>query len=569
MRRVWRWLMVVGLLAGLAPLLPVAVTVADNAVVAAPCDPSDFDAAMDTVQMNGGGTITFDCGVPTSIFISKTYTIMTGNNVVIDGGGTIVLNGNDQRRHFWIENGASLELRGITLERGRRSGEGGGSIRNSEGGTLTIIDSQIRINRTSSSGASGGAIVNAGGSTATIINSTVAGNRTSNSTGGAIRNVGAGTTLTIQDSIISGNRTTSGSRDGGAIVVGSGAALTVQRSTFLNNRAGDEGGAIQVAGAGTMVTIEDSTFEGNRADTDEGGAIDINGGTLTIHRSTFINNRADDQGGAFEVQGGVVNVYNSTFSGNYIDGTSSSDRGGAFFVIGGALNLINTTVTNNSSHASGGGIRRTGGTVTLESTIVAGNSPDDCSGTVVSNDYNLDGDGSCGLSGPNDLSNTPAALAPLGDYGGPTLTHHPYNGSAAIDSATCVTATDQRGVPRPQGPDCDRGSVEVIPPVELATLCVNFSTGEVTSPINGQCGGGLWQVSLPSPWPLTFCVFGFTGEITMAISGGCAAGRIPHVVPDDGPLLACWSQYTGGLRAVTDVLSCTAAETPAVIPAGV
>jgi len=72
----------------------------------------------------------------------------------------------------------------------------------------------------------------------------------------------------------------------------------------------------------------------------------------------------------------------------------------------------------------------------------------------------------CGL-GPGDQVNVTVAnlkLGSLADNGGPTLTHHPGPGSAAIDMGddSDCTAEDQRGVPRPIGAKCDVGSVEVI-----------------------------------------------------------------------------------------------------------
>ena len=53
-------------------------------------------------------------------------------------------------------------------------------------------------------------------------------------------------------------------------------------------------------------------------------------------------------------------------------------------------------------------------------------------------------------------------LGPLAHNGGPTLTHMLLSGSPAIDAGQCVTGltTDQRGLPRLQGPACDIGAVE-------------------------------------------------------------------------------------------------------------
>jgi uncharacterized repeat protein (TIGR01451 family) len=61
-----------------------------------------------------------------------------------------------------------------------------------------------------------------------------------------------------------------------------------------------------------------------------------------------------------------------------------------------------------------------------------------------------------------DKPNTDPKLKPLGDYGGPTRTMLPNVGSPALNAAEslyCVSP-DQRGVTRPQGPECDIGAVE-------------------------------------------------------------------------------------------------------------
>jgi hypothetical protein len=57
-------------------------------------------------------------------------------------------------------------------------------------------------------------------------------------------------------------------------------------------------------------------------------------------------------------------------------------------------------------------------------------------------------------------------LGPLQDNGGPTWTHALLPGSPALDvgdPAQCP-ATDQRGVPRPQGAGCDIGAFELEQP---------------------------------------------------------------------------------------------------------
>jgi hypothetical protein len=89
--------------------------------------------------------------------------------------------------------------------------------------------------------------------------------------------------------------------------------------------------------------------------------------------------------------------------------------------------------------------------------------PSNCSispgGTLVRAGHNLELGKSCVF----DIDADPEVAA-LADNGGPTKTMALTAGSPAIDAgddAACP-ATDQRGVPRPQGPHCDIGAYEVV-----------------------------------------------------------------------------------------------------------
>jgi hypothetical protein len=96
---------------------------------------------------------------------------------------------------------------------------------------------------------------------------------------------------------------------------------------------------------------------------------------------------------------------------------------------------------------------------------VPNNTPQNCQGAIVSNGHNVSSDGSCFLSQTGDHNNTNPLLGPLTDNGGNTLTRMPQKGSLLIDLAPCLpeVTTDQRGRPRPYGPRCDSGAVEVWP----------------------------------------------------------------------------------------------------------
>ena len=99
------------------------------------------------------------------------------------------------------------------------------------------------------------------------------------------------------------------------------------------------------------------------------------------------------------------------------------------------------------------------------------NSPYDCedaAGNLAVNGHNLDGDNSCGGA-----QKTPeeTALGALSANGGPTvgsnggtamLTRKPGSSSPALNAAAndVCPPTDQRGVARPQGANCDIGAME-------------------------------------------------------------------------------------------------------------
>lgn len=109
------------------------------------------------------------------------------------------------------------------------------------------------------------------------------------------------------------------------------------------------------------------------------------------------------------------------------------------------------------------------GAVTLTGSIVAHNDNGDCLNAVNSGGYNLDSDGSCGLTGAGDLSGDPM-LGPLQNNSGRTMTHALLAGSPALDAVAagaCTESADQRGVRRPQDGNgdgvalCDMGAFEL------------------------------------------------------------------------------------------------------------
>ncbi len=208
------------------------------------------------------------------------------------------------------------------------------------------------------------------------------------------------------------------------------------------------------------LTIRRCTFA-NHQSRAQGGAVWLQFVDLTLEDSTFSNNHSGFSGGAIFSNQSGGSIVNSTFSGNTAGG-----GGALLFQSGGTnpLSLINNTFTANQGSTFSGAVRISADDLTLSNNIIAGNAGRGCSlfGASIVTDHNLDSDGSCGFTGPGDLSGVAAVLGPLANHGGPTDTHALLVGSPAIDAggnATC-TAADQRGVTRPQGPSCDIGAYE-------------------------------------------------------------------------------------------------------------
>ena len=237
----------------------------------------------------------------------------------------------------------------------------------------------------------------------------------------------------------------------------------------------------------------------------QGGGI-LNYGTVVVTNSTLSGNTATTGGGIY---GGLTAIIsNSTFSGN----TASAGGGGIANVD--TLVITNSTFSGNSA-ASGGAMYDNSG-MGLRSTIIA-NSPSgqDCYigfGTVYDHGYNLDDDGSCGLSSTNNsFSNNPNAnLGSLGSNGGATQTVPLQYPSSAIDvipvgTNGCGLSADQRRIFRPQGVACDIGAYEANQiPVGFATNPAGLSYTAAGTNYNAAAApflvvGGQYAISTTSP----------------------------------------------------------------------
>ncbi|HUT77096.1 MAG TPA: right-handed parallel beta-helix repeat-containing protein, partial [Polyangia bacterium] len=371
-------------------------------------------------------------------------------------------------------------IRDVVFDQNAAADDGGAIYSEGTFARVTVEDSSF----TGNTADTGGAIYNQDASTTVVTRSTFTGN-VANTRGGGIYNQNDGA-FTLEHSRMEDNRAEGAgfSRDGGAVFTQNTSSFTIVRSVLANNEAQDAGGAIFVQNDSALA-ISDTTISGNTASgtaaSDGGGAIYANNDSaLLIARSTLSGNTsAGDAGGISRNNDGQLLMHNSTVSGN----TAGGNGGGIIFDSfgGGAfIALESSTVAGNSAVGLGGGIYNEGDPLQeagFERSIIASNTAagaaNDCAtdgtGVFVSNGFNLDSTGTCGLGAPGDIANGNPALGPLADNGGPTETRALLTGSDAIDAAGNCTSPviDQRGVDRPLGAACDIGAYEASPPVAV------------------------------------------------------------------------------------------------------
>jgi hypothetical protein len=230
------------------------------------------------------------------------------------------------------------------------------------------------------------------------------------------------------------------------------------------------------------VVLDSLTITNGRAIGGSGGGI-LNAGNLTVNRCTLVGNRADLYGGGIENNGSQSLVVNqSTFTANQCN----QGGGAALDISTGPVLLQQSTVAGNvaTAPAGNGGVANYGSGVTINNSIVAGNSSTGSAPNIGGNPITFTG---------INLTNGNPILAPLGNYGGATPTMPPLPGSPAINAATSGTSftTDQRGLPRIIGAFADLGAVEGV-------FNQNYPLGNVTKLGSGNVQFAFTNLSGPS-----------------------------------------------------------------------
>jgi fibronectin-binding autotransporter adhesin len=403
-------------------------------------------------------------------------TIVTSNTTTGSGGGLYVYDGSATLSgcQLFSNNASSgggvfASFASVTMNGGQvisnTSTSGGGLQLGLGGGTLD--GTSIRFNRASS----GGGAICFGQSSVTLSGVEVFSNTAVSSGGGIMAHSGSTVTL-------SGGRIVSNTAEfGGGLYLANGSQATSDGDIMSNTATIGRGGGVCLMSGAALTLTAGSVVAGN--DGPSGGGVSIYSGTLALNGGQIISNTADDGGGLYLLEGSVWSTGGQVIS-------NTAENGGGLYNAGGTFTLVNTTVSKNratsgaggglynasgttvitfttiagnSSAIGGGGIQASAGSVLVHNTILAYNTPANCGGTLISNDYNLENAGSCGFGGDNDLPSTNPQLASLAYIDG-TWIHRLAKTSPAIDAGLCVSGitTDQRGVMRFE--PCDIGSYE-------------------------------------------------------------------------------------------------------------
>jgi hypothetical protein len=372
-------------------------------------------------QAQSGDTIVFDNSLNGGTITLTSGELRVGRSVAIQGPGANLLSisGNHASRVFEILPGAEATISGLTVTDGVGNPAGspvtrgiGGGIAVDPGAELTLNDSLVTGN-----------VANAASATGPYAGIVAA-------LGGGIASFGK---LTLNGDVIQGNTANAGTSLGvvGARVSAAGGGiynavepLTMNRTTVADNTANAgasslstdaQGGGIYTAGAASLfeVTVSGNTANAGSVTADgsgyvsgEGGGLcALNGATVTVTGSFFLNNTATTaSASAAQAHSGLVDVRgeggaifnqdcltvtNTALSGNVANSGSASGGqvatvtgyGGAIDNHGGQLTATGLGVTDNIANAGsarsaarglGGGFYGSG-RITVDSSLVDGN----------------------------------------------------------------------------------------------------------------------------------------------------------------------------------------------------
>jgi hypothetical protein len=503
---------------------------------------------------NDGGTVTLvACTLTNNSAIASSYGGLARGGAIFNNSGTVSL-----FTSSFSSNGVVGGFTGPGM--GENAGSGFGGAIFTTNGSVNIMNCVLNGNLCNSGagysyvpgggtigGSIGGAVFQASGSL-TVVNSIFSLNQALG---------GNGPNSSLND--IPGN-----SAYGGAIAA-NGGSVAIDHSQFIANTANggnagfDSSGASGFGGAvysAAVLTVNDSSFSGNQTfagnktvvpmgankGTDAYGGAIYNLGTAWLNRCSVYSNYVQG-GSAFPYGpiggianggngfgGGIFNVSqltatNCTIALNSATGgggsgngsyniTGNAFGGGVFNNTNATFVAMNLTIASNScsspagqfftnGFAAGDEVANTSGTLRLHNSLIAYGTNGNAYGPVTDDGFNICSDGTANLNSGSSFNFTDPQLAPLANYGGPTLCMALLPASPAIDNGDPANfpATDQRGFARLFGAGPDMGAYEYGSSLTGATTNIVASPDEASLRAAIQIGGWVG--------------FGFSGTITI------------------------------------------------------
>jgi len=280
--------------------------------------------------------------VSNGTYVVSTPIVITNGTIVmsVNGSGSTVIDGNNSTRCIYMNN-SNAAVRGFTITKGYRGGEGNGGAVMIDGGGMLY---SCAINNSRALNYGGGVYCYQGG---IVSNCTFAAN--SSDYGGAIQIEGSGAAYNCT---MSGNA----AYYGGAVRLRYGGVVT--NCTIQNNLAYLSGGGVQIVGSGLVYAC---TISANTASNYAGGVYCYQGGSVSNSRVS--NNKSLYGGGVQCDDDGYL--YGSSLNGN------SATYGGGLRLKGGGL-AWNCLIKSNTAAVAGGGVEHVGGG-TLRNCIVSVN----------------------------------------------------------------------------------------------------------------------------------------------------------------------------------------------------
>ncbi len=438
-----------------------------------------------TITDNGkGGVSCSACGATT---ITEATITGNGTTATFEGGGVSFTVDQDDPT-----DSPQLTITDSTIADNNAARRGGGVfvgfVESSEptapAAQAVITGSQITGNTTTGSDRDGGGIAVDTGDL-TVTDSTVADNDAG--TGGAMvvsdgggiyaqERVGDGVTepydVTVTGSTITGNSATGSA--GGLRAATEGVVAVTGSTIGANTSSAGRGGGAEIRAHAASLTNSRVTANGAQA----GAGVSFSGlsvpGTLTVTGSTIDANNAASLTGSgggllLNAPGGTNAVLqNSTITGNQANRGGGIATGLDESVLLEFVTLTSNTGVNGANAAAGFGDFVTSRSVIAEPLGGGGN----CNsviglGAFDTLGYSWASDATCNLGATDTVSAADPQLGALGANGGPTPTRLPATMSplgGLVPAASCTVATDQRGITRPQGTNCEPGAVEIAEP---------------------------------------------------------------------------------------------------------